>query len=313
MRTRGVEATPAAGAEPPRGWQVLLAAAVIVAAVCGSSAQQPFSYQVKFDAGQNIAPVFEGWEQNPDGSFNMVFGYFNRNYKEHPHVPVGPDNRIEPGGPDQGQPTYFLPRRSQFVFRVRVPADFGDNELVWTLIVNGKTERAYASLLEEYAVDDGILIRNYANSTPPRYHENRRPVITVEGAARRTVKVGEPLDLTALVADDDLLEPRPSNPGFPRFQLGGPGYNPALGLRVAWFVYRGQGDQVVFDPEQFDVWDNDDGNSPWTPGWEPPPVPPDGKYPVRATFREPGAYVVRVLAHDGVGVSQDVTVDVTPR
>ena len=285
--------------------------AVLVAAVSTASTQQkPFSYQAKFDRGQNIAPVFEGWEQNPDGSFNMVFGTFNRNWKERPHVPIGPDNNIEPGGPDRGQPTYFLPRRTQFVFRVRVPADFGAKELIWTLTVNGKTERAYATLLGEYAVDDGILIRNYSNSTPTRYHQNERPVVTVEGDAHRTIRVGEPLLLTAVVSDDDLLEPRPANPGFPRFQLGGPGYNPALGLRVAWFVYRGGGDNVTFDPEQFDVWDDDDGNSPWTPGWEPPPLPADGKHPVRATFSEPGQYVVRVMAHDGVAVTKDITVDV---
>ena len=290
--------------------RVAVVLVAVAAATYGAAARQQFSYQVKYDDGQNIAPVFEGWEQNPDGSFNMVFGYFNRNWQEHPHVPVGPDNRIEPGGPDQGQPTWFFPRRNQFVFRVRVPADFGDSELVWTLVVNGRTERAYATLLEEYAVDDGLLIRNYANSSPPGFHQNRRAVITLEGSPRPTVGVGEPLELSAIVEDDGLLEPRPANPGFPRFQLGGPGYNPALGLRVAWYVYRGRGDRVTLDPEQFDIWDNDAGNSPWAPGWEAPAAPPDNRYRVQATFSEPGTYVIRVLAHDGVGVTRDVTVEV---
>ena len=35
-----------------------------------------------YHSGQNLQPVFEGWEQNADGSFNMVFGYLNRNYEE---------------------------------------------------------------------------------------------------------------------------------------------------------------------------------------------------------------------------------------
>src|SRR6202521_3017343 len=89
--------------------------------------------QIRYSSGQNVAPVFEGWERNPDGSFNMVFGYMNRNYEETVDVPIGPDNNIEPGGPDQGQPTHFLIRRRQFAFRVKVPKDFGDKDLVWTL------------------------------------------------------------------------------------------------------------------------------------------------------------------------------------
>ena len=86
-----------------------------------------------YHSGQNLQPVFEGWEQNPDGSFNMVFGYLNRNYEEHLNIPVGPDNYFEPGASDRGQPTYFYPRRQRVIFRVRVPADWGDRELVWTV------------------------------------------------------------------------------------------------------------------------------------------------------------------------------------
>src|SRR5882672_12885161 len=119
--------------------------------------QQPPPFFEMRTTGQNIAPSFEGWEQNPDGTFNMVFGYFNRNWEEQPDVPIGPDNNVEPGGPDQGQPTHFFPRRNKLVFRVRVPKDFGDKELVWTLTVNGKTERAYATLKTNYIIEKRIL------------------------------------------------------------------------------------------------------------------------------------------------------------
>src|SRR5262245_9534330 len=74
--------------------------------------------------GLNVVPVFEGWEQNADGSFNMVFAYLNRNYDEEIDIPIGPDNSIEPAGPDRGQPTHFYPRRNRFVFRVTVPKDW---------------------------------------------------------------------------------------------------------------------------------------------------------------------------------------------
>jgi hypothetical protein len=240
----------------------------------------------------------------------MVFGYFNRNWKEQPDVPIGPNNNIEPGGPDQGQPTHFYPRRNRFVFRVKVPKDFGKNEIVWTLTVHGKTERAYATLHPDYVLDADMLQRNYVGTTPPRMNDNKPPVVTVEGAASRTVKVGEPLMLTAVVTDDGLLKPRAA----PRVVQGQePGYIPALGLRVAWYVYRGPGDKVTFDPEQIKLYPDYTGNSPFASGWLPPPVPADGRFPVKVTFSAPGTYVLQVMAHDGgFGVTRDVTVTVSP-
>src|SRR5215210_276960 len=83
-----------------------------------------------YSRGQNVSPAFEGWEQNADGSFNFLFGYMNRNWEEEIDVPIGPENMLEPGNPDQAQPTHFLPRRNRFVFKVRVPADFGQKEMI---------------------------------------------------------------------------------------------------------------------------------------------------------------------------------------
>src|SRR6201993_4682439 len=78
------------------------------------------SAQVQYARGQNVAPVFEGWERNADGSYNLVFGYLNRNYDEQVDIPIGPENHVDLGD-DQGQPTHFYPRRQRFVFRVTVP------------------------------------------------------------------------------------------------------------------------------------------------------------------------------------------------
>ena len=80
---------------------------------------------VRYATGQNVAPVFEGWEKNPDGSFSFRFGYLNRNYEEEPEIPVGSNNSFSPGPADRGQPTHFYTRRQQFMFKVRVPPDFG--------------------------------------------------------------------------------------------------------------------------------------------------------------------------------------------
>ena len=82
----------------------------------------------------------------PDGTFTLLIGYFNRNRAETLEIPVGPNNRIEPGGPDYGQPTYFLPRRQWGVFTIVVPKDFGTKKLTWTIVANGETTEIPLSL-----------------------------------------------------------------------------------------------------------------------------------------------------------------------
>src|SRR5215469_7721325 len=75
----------------------------LIALVLAVLSASPLHAQTRYATGQDVVPAFEGWERNPDGSFNMVFGYMNRNYEEQVDVPIGRENMIEPGGPDQGQ------------------------------------------------------------------------------------------------------------------------------------------------------------------------------------------------------------------
>ena len=266
-----------------------------------------------YPTGQEVVPAYEGWEQNPDGSFNLVFGTMNRNWEEELHIPIGPDNNIEPGGPDYGQPTHFLPRRNRFLFRIRVPADFGDQEVVWTLTSNGKTKHAYGTLLPDYYVDNNVLMANNGAGNLSELHDNMAPVLTLEGALTRSVKTGTPAVLKAAARDEDgLPKPKPMraiDPGRPSSTTP----NSATGLRLAWFVYRGAG-EVTFDPPQIKVWEDTrpQSNSPWGPSWMTPPVPPDNTWVVRATFSEPGTYVLRCQAHDGgLTTHEDVTFEVT--
>lgn len=267
--------------------------------------------QTAYLTGQDMTPAFDGWEANDDGTFNLAFGYFNRNWDEQMDIPVGPNNNVEPGGPDQGQPTHFYPRRNRYVFRVRVPKDFGKKELVWSITVNGKTNRAVGSLRPEYITDPELQqfdIGDFGHNNE-RLRANKRPAIRVEGETTRKVAVGERLALTAVATDD----------GVPPV-LAAPvrlvGRHDAWGLRVAWLVYRGLAKHVTFSPQQFNTYPDYrvTGNSPWTPGWAPPPLPADGRFPVSVTFSAPGTYVIRANAHDGgLDVSQDVTVVVAPR
>ena len=274
-------AVAARGSCGRRGAAGLAAAGLVLAAAAGGAA----GAQVRYDRGQNVVPVYEGWEANPDGTFNLVFGYLNRNYAEHLHVPVGADNFLEPGGIDQGQPTYFFPRRHRFLFRVTVPSDFGGSELVWTLTAHGRTEKAYATLLPDYAIEnDMISFDGNAVSNTPRTPGNEPPTLSLVGAARRTVEVGETLSLAAYASDDGLPPP-------PRDASR---MNSRSGLSVTWFVYRGPAETVTFDPEQR-------VHPYFLPGPDPPPpVPPDGRFEVRVWFSQPGEFVLRATALDGV-------------
>src|SRR5437899_1374443 len=157
--------------------------------------------QTKFVSGQNVVPYFEGWIRNADGSFDLVFGYFNRNWQEELAIPAGPDNRFEPGAPDRGQPTYFLPRRQGWVFRVRVPADFGKQVLTWTIKANGKTETAYGELLPVEEITERIVMTR-GNLNPGEGDQNQPPAIAIAAAA--IAAAGQPLSLTAPVTDDGL-------------------------------------------------------------------------------------------------------------
>jgi hypothetical protein len=273
--------------------------------------------QESFSSGQNIAPVYEGWEQNADGTFSLVFGYMNRNWDEEIDVPIGPENSFEPGGADRGQPTHFLPRRNRFLFRIQVPKDFGQREIVWTLTSNGKTERAYGTLKPDYFIDDLVLMSNNGAAGPggtdPSLKGNKPPVLKVEGGRSLNVKAGQRLPLAAVATDDGIPRlralPRMSLAGNNRFTV-----DSATGLRLSWFVYRGAG-KVTFDPGQTKVWEDtrDGGNSPWAYGWKTPPVPPENRWTASATFSAPGTYVIRCLAHDGgLSTAEDVTVVVTP-
>ena len=96
-------------------WRVALAIAI---ACCGTARAQ--------DKPNNVTGAFEGWFKNPDGSFSLLLGYFNRTEKQEFDIPVGPDNRIEPGGPDRGQPTHFLTGRQWGMFAVKVAGQSED-------------------------------------------------------------------------------------------------------------------------------------------------------------------------------------------
>ena len=86
------------------------------------------------------------------------------------------------------------------------------------------------------------------------------------------------------------------------------------GLRFSWLVYRGKASTVTFSPEQMKTWTDSRAyaNSPWSPPYILPDVPPDNRWTATATFKEPGTYVLRGVASDGsLFTYENVTVTVT--
>lgn len=287
--------------------------------------------RLTYAKGQSLAPAYEGWWPNDDGSFTLFFGYMNPNWEEEFDVPIGPDNNIQPGGPDQGQPTHFYPRRNPLLFTVRVPKDFGDREVIWTLTTHGRTARAYASLKSDYRIDKQVMSMEVGGdfgSQSDALRENVPPVLEVQGGQGRRVAVGQPLPLVAFAKDPDNLPARRDAPGGGG-RRGAPPANPteALyrppsvivptsgpGLRLSWIVYRGPAQHVAFDPVQMKTWTETRpyANSPWAPPYLIPEPPADSTWKAQATFREPGTYTLRAVASDGsLFTYADVTVNVT--
>jgi hypothetical protein len=324
-----------------------ITAAAAVLCLASASAQTRFTYS----SGQTVSPAYEGWIYNPDGTVTMYFGYMNTNWLQEFDVPIGPDNAIEPGGPDQGQPTHFYPRRSPFLFTIKVPKDLSGKELIWTLTTNGKTEHAYASLKTDYQIDSQVISTEVGGdfgSLRDELRTNIPPELRIEGDQRRGVKAGEPLTLIAFAGDPDNLPARRDGKPQPRNASGrmmdetvpaaapartaatpAAAVNPANllyrppasivpssgpGLRFSWIVYRGKASAVTFSPDQMKAWTDTRSyaNSPWSPPFTIPPPPPDGKWVSQATFSEPGSYVLRAVASDGSLFSyENVTVTVS--
>ena len=260
----------------PFAARLALCAAALGSAGAGplhAAAQQPLAPVTA--SGQTVTPVFEGWYRNPDGTFSLSFGYFNRNAEEVVEIPVGPDNFIQPGDPNQGQPTRFEPRRHWGVFAVKVPGDFGDQKVVWTLKVRGQTFAIPGRLHPDWQID--ALEGEAGGNTPPVLKmaeggpEGRGPLGVAAGPL--TATVGAPLAVSIWAADD----------GRAWGSIGSAGKR-GVPVTLTYFKHQGPG-RVTFSVPR----DSVDYRG--------------GLATVGVTFGEPGAYILRVRANDASGVS----------
>jgi len=239
----------------------------------------PLAQYGAVSGGASVTPAYEGWYALPEGGFVLYFGYYNRNTEEVLEVPVGPDNAVVGpwAGVDAGQPTVFQPGRSWGVFGVKVPADFADDTVVWTLTVGGNAISIPGHLGNDWMAPaiGGDVMGNH----PPRIRfaehgdEGAGP-LGLQAAARQA-RIGSPVSLELWASDDGTLATQ--------FSRGDP--SAAAGpVVVTWIKHRGPGD-VRFDPPSARV-----PNS-------------GGRASTRVTFSAPGSYVVRARVNDDSGVS----------
>jgi hypothetical protein len=247
---------------------------------CAFLAAQQLPFEPAHDSGQSLTGAFEGWFQNPaNGSLTILVGYYNRNLKQEIDIPVGPANRIEPGGPDYGQPTHFLPGRQWGVFTIYVPKDFGDKKLTWTLTANGKTTTIPLHLNSLWEVEP---FREASGNTPPALSFSPEgPFVhgPVGPRASLTTKLPEPVALTIWAADDASAPLAGAQPRTPPVTL-------------SWSKFRGPG-VVTFGNERPSL-EKADCKAP-------PSAKIAGRATTTATFSEPGDYILRLVANDWSG------------
>ena len=180
---------------------------------------------------------------------------------------------------------------------MKIPRDWGNKELTWSVTVRGITERAVGWLQPEWQIDP-----IYAGKTRNAESlKNTPPSLAVDMPS--AVTLPDKLTLAATVQDDGLPTPRKGPPRRAVGQetpptlkplsdqpeipvnvptVGGRGRQGGAagpqGLIVNWLVWRGPA-AVTFDPATMPV--------------------KDAKAVATATFTKPGTYVLRARANDG--------------
>jgi len=251
----------------------------------------PLSQTIR-ERGSSVTGAFEGWFYNKDGSQTWLIGYYNRNTKQEFDIPVGPNNKIEPGGPDMGQPTHFAAGRAYGVFTLRVPKDFGTKKLTWTLVSNGQTNAITFHTKADYIVEP---FEDPANKNTPPTLKFSQDGLGFQGppmgiAATLNATVGVPLPLNVWESDEG---PKINVPEGGRGRGRGRGAAgdapagppPPPPMSLFWSVLRAPaGGTVKFDKDRPTL---DRANG--------------GKSTANATFNEPGDYILRAQGNDSTG------------
>ncbi len=240
----------------------------------------------KLGFGASVTPAYDGWYDNADGTHTFLIGYYNRNWNVDVDIPIGPNNKFEPGDPDRGQPTHFMPNRNFGMFTITVPKTFGAAErLWWTMTVNGVTSRVGMVMSPDFNITPQKSSEEAPNgkyNLPPvlRFTETgtniQNPTASVGSAISKTATVNVPMALD-LWAEDDALYTSGTNAPMTRTP-------PVVEAEVT--KYRGPGN-VKSDGFHFAA----------TKGGKPLEAFA-GKASGTVTFDKPGDYILHVLLTD---------------
>jgi len=227
------------------------------------------------ERGASITPAYEGWFTNPDG-IGLLIGYYNRNSKEALDIPVGPNNLVEPGPADQGQPTHFETGRQWGVFVITVPRDFGTKVITWTIVSNGEAQSVPFTLHKAYPISPYKEL-GMGNQPPVLAFSQGGAKVTgppLGVSASFTATVNTPVAIRVWVEDPKA----PGETEAPPALLG----PVAKVATVSFHKFRGPGN-VTFDKARI-------------------PVDQQGAMiSAGATFDAPGEYLLRVQANDESG------------
>jgi len=285
-----------------QGILVAAAASLVMVLPMGLEGQQPrpsiehmeMMYMNLRPAGQPVIPLFDGWYQKEDGSYDLCFGYFNLNTREDFNVPRGPDNFLEPARFDGPQPTYFqeIPegyRRYFCVFTVNLSPEDRNERVVWSITTQGFTHSvpghigARSSQMEEpiqASREAAAPVLSFLEPAGPsgvgRTGFWSDPVTTSVGAALSIA-----VDLVPMtgqtVGSLDILNPDDDPDDTP------------TGWWVTWAKHGGPGEVAfappsrAFGPQEIVV------------------APGERVARTSVTFTEPGEYMLRVQAADSRG------------
>jgi hypothetical protein len=233
--------------------------------------------------GQRVAPFFDGFYENADGTASLSFGYSNLNATDVVEIPLGPNNFIEPKEFDGRQPTSFPPvagggptgarrDRERGVFTVTIPAKY-TGDVVWTLRHAGQTHKVPGRTKTGAY---GLRWPMAMGSIPPlvgftaKTMTGRGPM-GIESAPMQAM-VGVPLPITIWTKDDS--ERDPGAEGGVQFKARGPA-RPAINIK--WYKHSGPG-PVKFDPAVSGL------------------AELEGSASSNATFNQAGTYMLRVRA-----------------
>jgi hypothetical protein len=264
------------------------ASPVLFAGLQSPSPGQRLPSEPRKQFGASVTGAFEGWFYNGDGSRSFLVGYLNRNTAQELDVPIGPGNRIEPGGPDLGQPTHFLPGRNYGMFVVSVPKEFTpQDKYTWTVVANGQSTIIPLRLNNDYVISPFNEIA--VNNMPPtvRFDQSgpavQGPVAMTSKAPVRAASVSAPLALSLWVSDDMKYTSGTSAPLS----------TPRPPVSLTWSKYRGPG-AVTFDKAKPAV-----EKLPAAGGGDATSF--SGQATTRVTFSAPGEYLLHLTANDYSG------------